>query len=87
MKSHPLVLVLFLAGACLDTHDASLGAQGEPAPASPVDGGAADADSLPLDAGGDVIEHTDADVEDDDADEERDADTSLLCRLEPWHCT
>lgn len=87
-KGRPLVLVLCLAGACLDTHDASLGEQDEHAPASPADdGGAADAGSHPLDAGGDALEHTDAHIEDDDSDEERDAGTSLLCRLEPWHCT
>jgi hypothetical protein len=89
-KRHLLVLALCLAGACLDTHDASLGEQSERAPASPADGGAAaDAGSPLREAGPDALEHADADadVEEEDEEDERDAGTSTLCRLEPWHCT
>jgi hypothetical protein len=80
---HPLLLMLALTAGCLDTHDASLGEQetGDEVESAP-DGSTGDAGQPAPDAGRDA--EPDAD---DGEEEEDDAGTSLLCRLEPWHCT
>ena len=82
-RARGLVLVLCFAVGCFDTQDASLG-DVERKTVATADAG--------RDAGS--VAHPDAGVEDDpngeaddDGGEKEDAATSLLCLLEPWHCT
>jgi hypothetical protein len=82
-----LLFVLGLASGCLDTQDASLGEQEEERSQVDAASDAAEDDAGPsaLDGGSDVPVDAELDAESEE-EETRDAATSLLCRLEPWHC-
>lgn len=81
-----MLVVLCLVSGCLDTHDASLGEQAEDREAAEH---APEAGQPTEDAGrslSDAGPNTQRDAESEDDPEHADAATSLLCRLEPWHC-
>ena len=81
-----LLLVLFTVMGCLDTHEASLGEQ-EADGRAPEAGRPTEDGGPPLSDGGPAARRDGGvDADDDDDSEHADAATSLLCRLEPWHC-